>query len=166
MSDLMCARRRVRYTLAEIVVVVVILGLLGAVLVPQFSRAGVATQEDQLSEQLRTVRAAVELYRAQHHDAVPDLSKDWTPLTSRTDAEGKIVSATGEQQQGGGVAFGPYLPTPPVNAMTGGSRVSESPDRGVDWWWDSSTGTVSALDGNGISIVVQSQQQESRSSSQ
>jgi type II secretory pathway pseudopilin PulG len=164
MSDLMCARRRVRYTLVEIVVVVVILGLLGAVLVPQFSRAGVATQEDQLSEQLRTVRAAVELYRAQHHDAAPDLGKDWTPLTSRTDVDGKIVSATAEQS--GGVAFGPYLPTPPVNAMTGGSRVSESPDRGVDWWWDSSTGTVSALDGNGISVVVQTQQQESNSSSQ
>jgi type II secretory pathway pseudopilin PulG len=159
----MCARRRGSgFSLAELVIVVVILGLVGAVVVPQFSRAGVATQEDQLSEQLRTVRAAVELYRAQHHDAAPDLSKDWTPLTSRTDADGRIVSAT---EQSGGVAFGPYLPTPPVNAMTGGNRVSESPDRGVDWWWDSSTGTVSALDGNGISVVVQPQQQESSSSS-
>src|SRR5437660_3787103 len=121
--------RRGGFSVAEMVVVVVILGLIGAVVVPQFSRAGVATREDELKDQLRTVRAAVELYRAQHHDAAPDLTKDWTPLTRRSDASGHLID-----RGGAGIAFGPYLPTPPVNPLTGGSRVSDAPDRGVDWW--------------------------------
>jgi hypothetical protein len=49
--------------------------------------------------------------------------------------------------------FGPYFPNAPVNPLTGGSTVASEAAAGVDWCWDSSTGTVSALDRNGVPYV-------------
>jgi type II secretory pathway pseudopilin PulG len=135
--------RRRGVTLAEFVVAAVGLGLVGAVVVPQFTNAGVVTAEDSLKQQLRTVRAAVELYRAQHKDALPNLGTGWTALTSRSDEDGGANGTT---------LFGPYLPKPPVNPLTGGSTVTASPQPGADWWWDASTGTLTALNRNGMSV--------------
>jgi type II secretory pathway pseudopilin PulG len=101
-------------------------------------------RDDQVQQQMHVVRAAIELYRAQHQEAAPDLSRGWTPLTNPSDADG------GTAQQ---PLFGPYLPKPPVNPLTGGSTVGTTPAAGVDWWWDSATSTVTALDANGVAYV-------------
>ncbi|HSV12723.1 MAG TPA: hypothetical protein VLI90_00585 [Tepidisphaeraceae bacterium] len=137
-------RSELGYALKELLVITVVLGGVGALVVPQFTNAGVNTRDDQVNAQLRVVRAAVELYRAQHHDAAPDLSRGWTALMSPSDADG------GQTQS---PLFGPYLPKAPVNPLTGGSTVATEPAAGIDWWWDSSTGTVTALDSNGVAYV-------------
>jgi general secretion pathway protein G len=132
------------FSLAEIVVVVIILGVLAAIVVPQFTKAGTAVQQDAVKNQLRTIRAAIELYRAQHQDIPPDLNEGWTPLLTRSDAVGRPA---------GSPLFGPYLPNPPVNPLTHASKISSLPMPGVDWWWDSSTGTVAALDESGAAFI-------------
>jgi type II secretory pathway pseudopilin PulG len=132
------------FALKEILVVAVVLGGVGALIVPQFTNASVNTQDEQVKAEVRVVRAAVELYRAQHHDAAPDLSRGWTPLMSQSDADGGHAQSP---------LFGPYLPKPPVNPLTGRSTVASEPAAGIDWWWDSSTGTVTPLDANGVSYV-------------
>ena len=136
--------QRPGFTLAEIVVVVIVLGVLAAIVVPQFTSAAVAARQDAVKEQLHTIRAAIELYKAQHHDALPDLSDGWTPLTTQTDASGQTT---------GTPLFGPYLPSPPVNPLTHAGALGTSPAAGVDWLWDSSTGTITALDPSGIPFV-------------
>jgi general secretion pathway protein G len=132
------------FNLAEIVVVVIVLGVLAAIVVPQFTKAGVAVQQDAVKNQLRTIRAAIELYRAQHQDVPPDLNQGWTPLLTRSDAKGQLS---------GNPLFGPYLPSAPVNPLTHSSKISSVPAVGVDWWWDSSTGTVAALDESGATFI-------------
>ncbi len=123
----------------EILVVVIVLGVLTAIIVPQFTSAADNPQERAIRDQLRVVRAAIELYRAQHDNALPDLNNGWGPLVRQSDAQGGTS---------GTPLFGPYLPKPPVNALTGGTSVSGSADVARDWYWSASDASIVALDGN------------------
>jgi hypothetical protein len=84
------------------------------------------------------------LYRAQHQDVPPDLNAGWAPLLTRSDAVGRPT---------GSPLFGPYLPIAPVNPITRSNKISAVPEPGIDWWWDSTTGTVAALDESGAAVV-------------
>ncbi len=55
----------------EMLVIMIALGLLSAVVVPQFSNAGVAVREEQINNEQRLVQAAIDLYRAQHGELRP-----------------------------------------------------------------------------------------------
>ncbi len=59
------------FTLVEVLIVVVILGVLAAIVVPQFTRATEDAQAGNLSAQLETLNNQLELYRAQHHSQAP-----------------------------------------------------------------------------------------------
>lgn len=146
LSNRRAASDKSGFSLAEIVVVIIVLGVLAAIVVPQFTKAGVAVQQDAVKSQLRTIRAAIELYRAQHQDVPPDLINGWTPLLTRSDAVGRSA---------GNPLFGPYLPAPPVNPLTHSNKISATPEAGVDWWWDPSTGSVAALDESGTPFIEQ-----------
>ncbi len=54
------------FTLAELLIVVIILAILAAIIVPQFSSATVDAQESALDANLTGLRSAIELYHAQH----------------------------------------------------------------------------------------------------
>jgi general secretion pathway protein G len=125
------------FSLVEVVVIVIFLGVLAAIIVPQFTSADVNPRDKAVVGELHMIRAAIELYRAQHGDTLPDLSNGWNPLLQQSDAEGGKT---------GTPLFGPYLPSAPVNAVTGGSSISGSPESAVDWYWDASTGNVTAMD--------------------
>ena len=57
------ARRRRGFTLIEILIVVVILGILAAIVIPQFTNASQDAQVSAVKSQLQTIRSQVELYR-------------------------------------------------------------------------------------------------------
>ncbi len=66
------ARLRQRaFTLAELLIVVIILAILAAIIVPQFSSATVDAQESALDANLTGLRSAIELYHAQHGTLYP-----------------------------------------------------------------------------------------------
>src|SRR6266542_4469732 len=91
------------FTLVEILIVVIILGILAAIVIPQFTNASQDARKNSLSSQLQTIRSQIELYKLQHQDKLPDVrtaGTGWTVLTQKTDVYG-AVSATG--------SFGPYL---------------------------------------------------------
>jgi prepilin-type N-terminal cleavage/methylation domain-containing protein len=69
-SDLM---RRVKagFTLVELLIVVIILAVLAAIIVPQFSSATIDAQESALDANLARMRSAVELFQAQHANLYP-----------------------------------------------------------------------------------------------
>jgi general secretion pathway protein G len=131
--------RRLRggFSLVEVVVIVIFLGVLAAIIVPQFTSADVNPRDKAVVGELHMIRAAIELYRAQHGDTLPDLSNGWNPLVQQSDADGGKT---------GTPLFGPYLPGPPTNAVTGGNSITASPESAVDWYWDASTGNVTAMD--------------------
>ena len=102
------------FTLVEILIVVVILGILAMIVIPQFSDASETTRSTTTVALLRTVRGQLELYRAQHNSENPTIVQMWGNLTQKTDMVGTI-DPTGK--------FGPYLSQPPVNQYTLSSTV-------------------------------------------
>jgi general secretion pathway protein G len=80
----MRARVRKAFTLVEILIVVVILGILAAIVVPQFTNATQDAQGGNIMTQLDTLNQQLELYRARNNGSLPaDLTAggNWDPAT-------------------------------------------------------------------------------------
>jgi prepilin-type N-terminal cleavage/methylation domain-containing protein len=60
------SKRPSGFTLIELLVVVIILAILAAIVIPQFSSATTDTQESALDANLGGMRNAIELYKVQH----------------------------------------------------------------------------------------------------
>jgi general secretion pathway protein G len=109
-------RRRSRsgFTLVELLIVVIILGVLAAVVIPQFANASADAKESSVRSNLATVRQAISLYRVQHNETYPGQggwSQFVTQLTTGTMGDGSP-----------GSKYGPYLRDQfPDNAFTGTS---------------------------------------------
>ena len=65
--------KRSAFTLVELLIVVVILGILAAVVVPQFSDASTDARVSSLTTNLQTIRGQLELYKLQHNGNYPTL---------------------------------------------------------------------------------------------
>lgn len=102
------------FTLVEILIVVVILGILSAIVVPQFSSASTESREATLKNDLRFLRSQIELFRAHHRDLAPDGAAFADQMTLFTDESGTTNAAWTNQFR-----FGPYLSTMPENPING-----------------------------------------------
>ena len=95
------------FTLVEILIVVIILGILAAIVIPQFTNASQDARKSSLKSTVQSIRSQVELYKLEQGDQLPDIVTNWTPLTTRT-----------EYPTGSGKFFGPYMHSAPKNGMT------------------------------------------------
>src|SRR5215212_267728 len=114
--------RKTGFTLVEILIVVIILGILAAIVIPQFTNASQDARESSLLSQLQTLRSQIELYKLQHKDQLPNLVggapgvvTNWDPLCTKTDADGAPSNASD--------AFGPYMQSAPTNPLNGLTNV-------------------------------------------
>ncbi|MEM7577650.1 MAG: prepilin-type N-terminal cleavage/methylation domain-containing protein [Planctomycetota bacterium] len=136
------------FTLVEILIVVVILGILAAIVIPQFTQASESARASSLKSQLQTIRSQLELYQVQHLGAYPDLETDWTQMTELTDKAGDTVAMGAAAAD---VEFGPYLQKAPQNPFTVvssdatnvGDLTSVVATNG--WAYDVNTGTIKAI---------------------
>ncbi|HUT02044.1 MAG TPA: prepilin-type N-terminal cleavage/methylation domain-containing protein [Phycisphaerae bacterium] len=132
------------FTLVEILIVVIILGILAAIVIPQFTEASNDARVSALVSDLQTVRSQVELYKVQHKDDYPGtVSGTWTignfvtHLTSKTTIDGVA-----------GGTLGPYLQKFPTNPFNTSAAVRDAtavadPNSEVStegWWFNSTTG--------------------------
>ncbi len=127
------------FTLVEILIVVVILGILAAVVVPQFANASSSAQTSSMKGSLQVIRSQIELYHAQHDSTYPtlaQLSAAWNVLTSRTDAAGSVGTTDGVH------VYGPYIKKMPYNPFEASQSVAAAPNSGVGWVYDEATGRV------------------------
>ncbi len=121
------------FTLIEILIVVVILGILAAISIPQFARAAEDSKLTATLVDLGKIRRAVQVYQTRHDAVLPpivDGALDWGPLTGN-----------GSE----------YMSAPPTNQFVGGDNsrkvtVRNSPDsalhRDYGWVFDPNTGEV------------------------
>src|SRR5881409_3704839 len=63
--------RKTGFTLVEILIVVVILGILAAIVIPQFTSASEEAQVGNVQTQLQTLRSQIELFRVRNNANPP-----------------------------------------------------------------------------------------------
>lgn len=90
------------FTLVEILIVVVILGILAAIVIPQFTSASEAAKASSLVTQLQSLRSQLELYQLEHNGDYPAQATFWTQITEETELDGTAPEA-------GDNVYGPYL---------------------------------------------------------
>jgi len=130
------------FTLVEILIVVVILGILAAIVIPQFTNASESAKFSSTVSQLQTIRSQMELYSNQHNDNYPDIATDWTQLTLWTDIQGNTFAtqaAADAAVAGGTPVYGPYLQKDPNNPFTDTADVAAAAAANVGWVWDGTT---------------------------
>lgn len=78
--------RRQGFSLVEILIVVIILGILSAMVIPQFSSATSESQQRNIQAQLQSLNNTVELYKSQRRGAYPNFATDgWGSASDVTD---------------------------------------------------------------------------------
>lgn len=104
------------FTLVEILIVVVILGILAAIVIPQFTEASTEAKTSSLCTDLQSVRSQIELYKIQHNDAMPGENNTAIGGT-HTGGAGFIAGLIGQTDIFGelGSDYGPYLQKIPTN---------------------------------------------------
>jgi general secretion pathway protein G len=108
-------RAKSGFTLVEILIVVVILGILAAIVIPQFTNASTEARESALVSNLQSVRSQIELYKVQHNnDALPGAGTATFNecMEGYTDKNGAVVA------QGTAGALGKYMEKIPVNPFS------------------------------------------------
>jgi general secretion pathway protein G len=131
------------FTLVEILIVVVILGILAAIVIPQFTEAGIEAKMSGLCTDLQTVRSQIELYKVQHNGNLPGggAASFADALTQKTNITGALNAAG---------PYGPYVQKIPANAFNDLDTVQvEAGNAGLGsgdsgWHFDSTTGAFHA----------------------
>lgn len=124
------------FTLVEILIVVVILGILAAIVIPQFSDASTQSKVSSAKSSLQTLRSQISLYKVQHNDNAPSLTNFATQLTQRTNAAGTTNDTDGP------VLYGPYMQAIPRNPFNNSATVADSDGAGVGWVYNATTGDI------------------------
>ena len=131
------------FSLVELVLVVVIMGILGAIAVPRLSGLGSDADEVALAQNLAILTRAVEVYKAEHNGSPPTSALQ---LVRYTDEAGNTSPAPAPPY-----LFGPYLrkiPSLPVGSNKGKTGLVSGGSPGdtatAGWWIDSGTGDVRA----------------------
>ena len=125
------------FTLVEILIVVVILGILAAIVVPQFTNAANEARTGNISTQVSTLENQLELFAAQSNGSYPTLVE--------------------LQAAWGVMVTGNYIKEIPVNPFSGTSTVATWDATGVTsesviyddantagWLYDVATGNIAA----------------------
>ncbi|MCR9218440.1 prepilin-type N-terminal cleavage/methylation domain-containing protein [Phycisphaerales bacterium ac7] len=129
-------KRNTGFTLVEILIVVVILGILAAIVVPQFTSASQSAVKGAIQSQLQTISSQVELYRVKEQGAYPDFT------TADNNGWGDLVSSD-------------YLKEEPFNGFTRTSSIAEDAaqlaageegsDAAAGWGWSTGASEVYAV---------------------
>jgi type II secretory pathway pseudopilin PulG len=138
---------RSSFSLVELVIVVVIIGVITAIAVPRLSRSAMVAEEAALIRNLRTLRDCIDFYQADHAGLLPKKKADFVDqLTKYTD-----ISGGASDTKVGAYVLGPYLrimPALPLGKMKGDSRVTDGAKPGDKndggWWYNEVTGEIRA----------------------
>jgi len=147
------------FTLIEVVIVVIILGLLAVLVVPHLSTAANAEREASLRDDLHFLRTQIMVYQAQHNSIAPGYpSGDLTAKPSQAVFTNQMTLYT---EKAGNTSrtpsdifkYGPYLQRLPKNTLNNNSKIQfvgsdnvfPVQANGLDGWlYQPSTGIIAA----------------------
>lgn len=107
--------RKSGFTLVEVLIVVVIMAILAATIIPQFTDSTSDAKASTTKFNLHTLRSQIELYKTQHNGVVP--TGTLVELTLSTDIDGN-------QGTGATFPYGPYIRQIPDNPFTNSDTVT------------------------------------------
>lgn len=149
-----CTVRRA-FTLVEILIVVIIIGLLAGIVLSQFRDPGNQARTASLQANLKEIRKQIQLYKVDHQGALPAGAQGDTDetfidqLTGYTDVDGNTRDYPDEDTY----KYGPYIDGIPANPISELRDVRVEPNarrtfraRGRDggWWYNAATGEFRA----------------------
>jgi len=156
-------RSRAAFTLIEMLIVIVILGILAMVIIPQISTSTDDAKLSTLRTNLTSMRNVVEVYYAQHNNVYPGavLGGAATPseafvqqLTRYTDAAGNIATVKdatfkfGPYLKGGALAMNPFNNKTDVTVDAVQADITVKASGGLTGWkFYAKTGVLIADDG-------------------
>jgi len=146
------------FTLVEILIVVVILGILAAIVIPQFTSASEEAQVGNVQTQLQTIRSQIELFRVRNNGNAPELEGedaatafiDLRVGTNAADQALQVENSYGNEQK-------IYMSTLPLNPRNKSFKVAADPTPkataattpatadGPGWFYNKSTGEFAAV---------------------
>ena len=139
-------RSRKAFSLIELVIVIIIMGVISAIAIPRMVRGAEGADVTGLQADLAVLRGAIEMYRYEH-TIFPTVAAFDAQLTDQSDAAGAP-----------GTDFGPYvvkippLKTGPNKGATGIAAAADPPvfdaTATVGWLYAAGTGEVWANDTN------------------
>ena len=155
------------FTLIELLIVVIIIAILAAIAIPQFSVSSDDAKVAALDANLSTMRSAIEMYRVQHKNTVPaksttvpatgtctggtvGIAKENTvdafvnQLTTYTNADGGTCTVPSTD-----FPFGPYLRAIPAEPGSGKATIAVTDkalvvDNSTGWQFTTRTGKLQA----------------------
>ncbi len=133
--------RRGAFTLIEVLIVVVIMAILAATIIPQFTDSTKDAKASTVQFNLHTLRSQIQLYRTQHNGSAPAVTL--AELMSSTNASG----GTGT---GASYPYGPYLREVPMNPFTNSKTVTATTEDPLTtapagtggWIYNTTTGSI------------------------
>jgi len=141
------------FTLVEILIVVVILGVLAGIIVPQFSSVSTDSNLTNLRGNIQTLRGLIQLFKIQHNDLLPG------QLTRGGDVtEARFITAmTNDPTYGMYVRtmpLNPFIATAVATSITCVNSVVAVPagNEGTGWWFNAANGDFRACDSPGSII--------------
>jgi prepilin-type N-terminal cleavage/methylation domain-containing protein len=145
------------FTLVEILIVVVLLGVLAAIVIPAVANCGTSARESTLAANLNLLRRFVLVYTAQHLEVAPGYLNGDTGAAP-TDAAFRSQALLSSNAQGqtadrgtAGFNCGPYLSKIPANPFNGldtiemlsaGEDFPASADDAAGWICQPQTGEI------------------------
>ncbi len=134
--------KRCGFTLLEIVLVIVIIGIIAALAIPRMSRGAAGAAEGTLKGDLAVLRKAIDFYATEHGGTLPTAAKIEEQFLQYTNIQGD-TKATQDTTH----FYGPYLrnlPALPVGSRKGNTRIAASNGDGVGWIYNETTGEIHA----------------------
>jgi len=150
-------RRTRAFTLVEILIVVVLLGIVAAIVIPSVAKSGNTARESALASDVSLLRRFVLIYKSHHMEIAPGYPNGDPTATPSGDVF--MEQATLSSTMGGrtaavgtpGFPFGPYLsrlPANPLNNLNTVQMVSNdnpfpvAPDNSHGWICKPQTGEI------------------------
>ena len=135
-------KSRNAFTLIEVLIVVIIMAVLAATIIPQFSSSTEDAKSSTLDFNLHTIRSQIEMYKIHHLGKVPALDNFERQMTEATNVSGGFTGDT---------PYGPYIqgeiPANPFNhsndivaVAAAGTVPTAVVSGGAGWQYDESTG--------------------------